>query len=478
MNVRFFIITGFCLLGIKGFSQDSNWTLEACVQYAREHNISIKKAELDEKLAVVDKTGAKGAFMPTVNASGSHSWTIGLNQNITTGLLENQTTQFTSAGLDIGLDIFKGGQNLNRLRRADLAVLAARYQSEKITDDISLNVVNAYLQVIFNKEYLKVNKAQLVYDLQQEDRIQALVDAGSVPAGDLLDIQATVATTNQNVILAENNLKIAKLNLAQILQIEDYNNFDVADETFDTANSTLLLENPQTFIDNSKDVLLDYKILETQVDLAQKDISIAKAAYYPTIRGFYSFATRAAYAQVVKGYELNAAEPTKEIGFVEGTNQKVVTPNFTSIWGSPESLWNQFDMNKGHNFGIGLSIPVFNGFTVRNNVQKSKIAYETAKLNLEESTLQLEQKVFTAYTDTKGALETHEAAKKAFRARQQSLEYARQRYEVGLINIFDLNQNQNLFIAAQSEVLRTKYDYIFKTKILEYYFGLPIFKAE
>lgn len=146
--------------------------------------------------------------------------------------------------------------------------------------------------------------------------------------------------------------------------------------------------------------------------------------------------------------------------------------------GAPESLWNQFDMNKGHNFGIGLSIPVFNGFTVRNNVQKSKIAYETAKLNLEESTLQLEQKVFTAYTDTKGALETHEAAKKAFRARQQSLEYARQRYEVGLINIFDLNQNQNLFIAAQSEVLRTKYDYIFKTKILEYYFGLPIFKAE
>lgn len=457
------------------WAQQKLWTLEECVAYAREHNVSIQKTLLDENLASIDKKEALGNFLPTINASGSHSWTIGLNQNITTGLLENQTTQFTSAGLDVGIDIFKAGQNFTRKRRADLSILAARYQSEKIKDDVALNVVNAYLQVIFNKEHLRVNQSQLAYDLKQQERIQALVDAGAVPAGDLVDSKATAATTRQNVILAENNLKIAKLNLAQLLQIEDYEQFDVADETFEIEPSEVLLRNPKEIVENSKEVLQDYKILETQLDIARKDVQLAKSGYYPTIRGFYSFATRAAYADVVKGYEIDPNNPSA-IGYVEGTNERVLAPRTIPVFGSPASLWDQFDFNKGHSFGLAVSIPILNGGAARNNVNRSKIAYEKAELSLKETSLQLEQKVYTAYTDTHGALQTFEAATLALEAREQSLEYAKQRYEVGLINIFDLNQNQNLYLAAQSEALRAKYDFIFKTKIVEYYFGMPIFK--
>ena len=440
-------------------AQDNVWTLEQCVNHAQQNNLSIQQHLLDEKSAEIDKKDAIGSFFPSINASGSHSWTVGLNQNITTGLLENQTTQFTSAGFDVGIDLYKGGQNHKRMRRADLSILAARYQTDKIIDDVSLNVVNAYLQVIFSKEILKANLAQLQFDQQQLSRVQSLVDAGSSPQGDVLDSQATVEASKQNVVAAENNLKLAKLALAQLLQIEDYQNFDVADESFEIEASEVLLQDPQNIIERSKEVIQDYKILETQVKLAESDVSIAKSSRYPSVRAFYNLATRAAHADVITDYIVDVDNP-QQIGFVEGTNQRVLTPNTQPV------------------FGIGISIPILNGFSVKNNIKRAELAYEKALLAVQENELQLEQKVYTAYTDTHGALQTYQAAKTTFLARTQSMEYAQQRYDVGLINIFDLNQNQNMLVAAQSELLRAKYDFIFKTKILEYYFGLPIFKLD
>lgn len=461
---------------VAAFAQNKIWSLQECVSYARANNISILKTDLQYKSALINKSDAIGNFLPSANMSASHSWNIGLNQNITTGLLENQTTQFTSAGIDVGIDIYKGSQNLRKLQRSRLTELSAKYQLEKLQDDVSINVVNSYLQIIFNKEFLKVYESQFHYDSLQYERVKILVEAGNVPAGDLLDSEATLATTNQNLILAKNNLNISKLTLAQLLQISDYENFDVVDENYNAEPSAVLLEDPKVVVENSKRVLLDAKINETELDIAEKDIQIAKGAFLPSVRGFYSFATRAAYADVVKGYQLNTQNPTNNIGFVEGTNQNVLTPNYAAILGSPEGLWKQFDANKGQSFGVSLSIPILNGFQIKNNVKRSQIAYENAELTLKETNLQIEQKVYKAFTDTQGALQTYEAAQKTLAARQLSLDYAKQRYDVGLLNIFDLNQNQNLVIAAQSELLRTKYDFIFKTKILEYYFGLPIFK--
>lgn len=466
----------FITFTLPSVAQHKLWSLQDCIIHARENNISVLKSELQYKNALLNKKDAIGSFLPSANLSSSHSWNIGLNQNITTGLLENQTTQFTSAGLDVGIDIYKGSQNLYRLQRSRLTELSAKYQQDKLQDDISINVVNAYLQILFNKEFLKVYQSQHNYDALQYNRIKILVDGGNVPAGDLLDSEATLATTLQNLTIAENNLKISKLALAQLLQINDYEHFDVIDENFSAETSSVLLESPESIVEKSKNILLDSKINEAELQIAEKDIKIAKASYLPTIRGFYSFATRASYSKIVKGLELNAANPTSTIGFVEGTNQSVLATNYSPVLGTANSIWNQFDTNKGQSFGISISIPILNGFQIRNNVKRMQLAFETAELNLKDSNLQIEQKVYTAYSDTKGAFETYKATQKTLAARKQSLEYAKQRYDVGLLNIFDLNQNQNLVIAAESELLRTKYDFIFKTKILEYYFGLPIFK--
>lgn len=456
------------------FSQEKKWTLEECVNYALENNISIQSSELDLKTSEINKRDAFGNFLPTVNASASHSWNIGLNQNITTGLLENQTTQFTSAGFNVGVDLFKGLQNQNQFRRANLAVIASQYQLTKMKEDIALNIANAYLQILFNKENLKVQEEQLQLNNEQLARTQELVDAGMVPQGDLLDVKATVASNKQAIITAENNLLISKLSLAQLLKVEDFQNFDVADEQLDILESEVLSEPFETVIAKAKESRTELKLAQSNLELAEKDVSIAKGAYYPSLTGFYSFNTRASYADRVTGYQLDTDNPTAVIGYVDGTGQNVLQPNYLATVGSPLSVFDQFDNNKGQNFGLQLSIPVFNGLAVRNNVQRTKVAQEKAKLSFEQTELDLEQNVFTAFSDTKAAKESYEAAIQTLEARKLSFNYAEERYKVGLMNVFDYNQAQTALTNAESDVLRTKYDYIFRTKILEFYFGIPL----
>lgn len=462
------------LFGITSHSQSKKWTLEECVNHALENNISIKNTALDKELADIDRSSAIGSFLPSANATASHSWNIGLNQNITTGLLENQTTQFTSAGFNVGVDIYNGLQNQYRLRRATLSQIASQYQLTKMQEDIALNVANAFLQILFNKENLKVQNEQLLNNQRQMERSEQLLEAGVIPRGDLMDIKATVATSQQMVISAENVLLISKLSLAQLLQLEDFKDFDIIDREYEATNSPLLLQTPEAIYQKAKETRTELKIAQTNLEIAEKDVSIARGAYQPRLQGFYSFSTRASNLDRVTGVELDPNNPTSVIGFVEGTNQNVLQPNFNAVLGSALPIFDQFDDNKGQNFGVQLTIPIFNGFSTRNNVQRSKVALERSKIAYEQEEITLERNVYTAFTDVKGALKSYEAALTTLEARQEAYNYAKERFDVGLMNAFDFNQSQTLLVNAQSEVLRTKYDYIFRTKILEFYFGIPI----
>jgi outer membrane protein len=440
------------LIGLSSQAQSKQWTLEECVKYALENNISIKQSELDTQTASIDKKSALGNFLPSMNVTTNHSWNIGLNQDITTGLLRNQTTQFTSSGANIGIDIYKGLQNQNNLRRANLALIASKYQLQKMQEDIALNVANAFLQVLFNKENLKVQQEQLAINEKQLSRSTELVNAGSIPRGDVLDIKANLALNRQNVVAAENALLISKLSLAQLLQIKGFENFDVIDAISVTDEVAILSQSPSVIVEKAKESRIDLKIAQTNLEIAQKNLAIAKGAFQPTIQGFYGFNTRISYADV----------PTISGGTI-GT--KPANP-----------FWTQFSDNKGQSFGAQLSIPIFNGFSAKNNVERSKVNLEKSKIALEQQNLDLQRTIYAAFTDAKGALNANESAISTLEARQEAYNYAKEKFAVGLMNSFDYNQAQTLLVNAQSEVLRTKYDSIFKIKILEFYFGIPIIK--
>lgn len=452
-KINYFTLVFILLFSLSIQAQTKKWTLEECVKYAIDNNISIKNTELDTKTADIGKKDAFGNFLPSLNANGSHSWNIGLNQDITTGLLQNQTTQFTSAGANVGVDIYKGMQNQNTLRRANLSIVSAKYQLTKMKEDIALNVANAFLQVLFNKENLKVQQEQKANNEKQLVRSEELVKAGSVPRGDLLDIKATVASDTQRVITAENALLISKLSLAQMLQLKEFYDFDVTDDTSAKDENGILSQTPNSIYDKAKDLRTELKIAKTNLEISEKNVAIAKGAFQPTLQGFYSINTRISYADV----------PVFENGQFIGTRGA-----------APFS--DQLIDNKGQNFGAQLTIPIFNGWSVKNNVERSKVNLEKSKIAVEQEELTLQRNVFTAFTDAKGGLNAYESAITAVEAREEAFKYAKERYAVGMMNSFDFNQSQTLLSNAQSEVLRTKYDYIFKIKILEFYFGIPIIK--
>lgn len=447
MNNKISIYTLFMLFTVLNSFSQKKWTLQECVDHAIENNVSIKQIELDNKLAEIDQKDAYGNFLPNLNASASHSWNVGLNTNITTGILENQTTQFTSMGASASVDIYRGLQNQNRFRRSKLALISSQYQHLKMEEDVALNVVNAYLQVLFNKETIKVQKQQYQTDSLQLIRSNALVDAGMIPSGDLFDMKATVATNKQRIIEAEYALLVSKMSLAQLLQLESFKEFDIADVEYDFEPNTIFFESPESIYYKARNERTELKIAENNVQIAEKDIEIAKGARLPSLVGYYSFSSRVSYAKIPDGM---------------GGEMK------------PPSFLDQFDMYKGHNFGLQLNIPIFSGFAIQNNIERSRVNLKKTKLALEQTELDLERNIYTAYSDAKGAMETYLATVEMLKAREEAFRYTKERYENGMATAFDYNQAQTLLVNTKSDLLRTKYDYLFRTRILEFYFGIPL----
>ena len=469
----------FCILiGFASQAQVKKWTLKECVEHALEKNINIKQAELDLDQSELNKKDAFGNFLPSFNASSSHSWNIGLNQNITTGLLENQTTQFTSFGISSNVDIFKGLQNINRMHVSNLAILSSQYQLENMKNDISLFVANSFLQVLFNKEQIKILTSQLEFTIKESERTQELIDAGVIPAGDLLEVQATLSSQEQQLIVAENALFLSKISLAQLLLITDYENFDIVETEYLVPISDILGKSPETIYEKAKETRKEILIAETNAEIAKKELKISKGAKQPSLSGFYNYSTRASNREQFDGTELDPDNPftTTPIGMVESTGEAVVAdiPNTNPIIVGPDSMFDQFSLNDGHSFGLQLNIPIFNGFAISNNVKRNEINVERSKYLLEQEKLNLESTVYQAFNDAKGALKAYEAAVKKLSAREQAFNYSKERYNVGLLNSFDFSQSQNQFVTAQSEVVSAKYDFIFKLKVLEFYFGIPI----
>jgi outer membrane protein len=448
-----------------------SWTLEECVNRAIEMNISIKQSKLDYAGSEIEKQGAIGNFLPSINVGSNHSWNVGLNQNITTGLLENITTQFTSMNLSMNVNIYNGLQNVNRLHRANLSLLASQYQLEDMTENVALLVANSYLQILFSKESLSVQKLQLDITIKELERIKTLVASGVVPKGDLYEIEANLASQEKSLVDAQNSFYLSKISLAQLLLIDDFENFKIANQTYDIPISDVMSKTPEEIFSYAVSNKKEIKIFETNVDIAKKDLEISKAFLKPSLSAFYSYSSRIGYSdRIVPSGEFG----TNTIGYVEGSNEKVLAPYAKYKSESPLSFSDQFDMNKGQNFGLSLSIPILNNFSRRSNVNQTKINILRTENSLEQKKLDLENTVNQSFTDAKGAYKAYLASQKLVKARKLAFEYAQNKFQVGAMNSFDFTQAKQRFELAQSELIRTKYDYIFKLKVLEFYFGVPI----
>ncbi|MCM4155304.1 TolC family protein [Gramella sp. AN32] len=455
-------------------AQEKQWTLEECVNYALENNIQVKQAELDVEFSDIERRDAIGNLIPNINAQASNSWNTGLTQNVTTGILQNQTVRNSSYNITAGLTLFDGLRNFKQLQRARMSRLASEYSLDKMRDDIALFVADSYLQVLFNKQNLEVLRSQNDVTQQQLDRTNELVDAGVLPQGDLLEIRATNADEEQRIILAENQIRISLIGLAQLLGIKDYQNFNIAERDYDILGSEILGNQIDDIISRAREERSEIKIAEANRSLAEQDVAISKGAYLPSLGAFFNYNTReSGQGRIISG-GVDPDDPTRTIGFVQETNQLVVTPNNIATIGEPLPFFDQLSNNDGFSYGFQLSIPVLNGFAARNSVRRSQINVRRAEYQLEQAELDLESNIYQAYTDANGAQKAYEAALVAAEAQEKAFEYATERYDVGLTNAFDFSQAKARYENTQVEALRAKYDYIFKIKVVELYFGIPV----
>jgi outer membrane protein len=342
-------------------------------------------------------------------------------------------------------------------------------------DDISLFVINAYLDVLFSKEAVKVAVPQVEITKEQLERTSQLVEAGTLPRGDLLDVEATLANDEQNLIITQNSVRLSLITLAQLLQLEDYENFDIANEEIETLPLINLADySVDKIYEKALETRNEIKVAQTNIDIAEKDIKLAKGALQPTLSGFYNWNSRFSNRDIIAGTEIDPNNPFQVIGQVETTGDNVISPNFNPILGPAPGFFDQIDQNKGSAFGLSLQIPILNGFNASNNVRRAKINYEQQKYQLEQEELDLEKIIHQVYADALGALKLYEAAKRSLEAREVSFTYAQERFDVGVLNSFDYSQIKNRLVTANSDLLRAKYDFIFRVKLLEYYYGVPV----
>lgn len=431
------ILIFLLFFSFSSFAQEK-LSLKDCIERAIEKNISIKNSSLDLLNSTENKKTAIGNFVPSFNINGNHSWNTGLTQNITTGILENQTTENSSINMSVAVDVFNGLANIRRLHRANLDLLAKKYQLEDMKEDISLLVANSYLQILFNKEQLDVQKSQLKISQEELKNAKEKFNNGVIPEGNLFEIEANLALSEQNVIMAENNYQLSKLSLSQLLMFEDSNNFDIADDNYEIPQTDILNKDAKEILEEAMKNRNDIKLAETNLEIAIKDQQISKSALLPSASAFYSYNSRV-------------------------------------IMDAPTSLKSQFDLNAGESIGLQLNIPIINGWSSRAGIKKSKLNVLRNKNLLDQTKMDLENTIYQALNDAKGAMKSYEAAKKSEIARKTAYEYAKERFENGALNTINYFQAQQLFETAQSELIKAKYDYIFKIKVLEFYFGIPDF---
>ena len=461
----------FCFLSFTINAQVKKYTLLECVNIALEKNIRIQQSEFDLEGADIDRGDAIGNFLPRINAQSQHIWNNGLSQNITNGLIENLTTQFSSFGGNLGLTLFNGKQNINQLARANLNIISRQYQLEDMKDDISLFVANSYLQVMFNKEFEQVQRYQLEIAKQELERTQLRISAGVQTQAEIYEIEANLASQEQALVQSENATRLSLISLAQSLLITDYENFDIADVNFNVPLSQILLEKPKKIFEKSLTLRNDIKVAATNIEIAKTDIDLAKGALLPTLSAFYNYNTRISYSD--RFIETGNFIETP-IGVVKENGSLVVTQFPERAITDPLSFGDQFRQNDGHSYGLALNIPIFNGLSIKNNIKRRKLNLKRSETQFEQTKLDLENTINQAYNNAEGAFKFYEASEKTLKARKEAYFIAEKQFEAGVLNSYDFIQIKQRYDIAASDNVRAKYDYIFKLKVLEFYFGVEI----
>ncbi|MDO7172904.1 TolC family protein [Mariniflexile sp. AS56] len=442
------------LVSLSSFSQNKKWTLQECVDYALENNITVKQSELDTDIAEENITSAIGNFLPSVNGSTSGNFNFGsyIGQD---GSRISSNTFGSSLSVNAGVTIFNGFRNTNLYKQAKLGLESSKVQLQKLKDDISLFVVNSYLNALLNKENYKIAEEQYKVTQQQVERITVLFNEGSQPKSALLDVEAQLASNKEQLINAQNSIDLALLNLAQLLQIS-HRGFDVEEVTFNLSSVELLYNDTDQIFNKALGDRPEIRAAEINIENSELDIEMAKSAFYPSVSLGAGLGT---------SYQHTLGEKDR---------RTIVDPNTGTISSIPNGFGTQFNNNLGYNVGVSISVPIFNGNRTRASVNRAIISSKRTAYGLEQAKQDLRSTIENAYLDARAALNQYQASNASLVAQEEAFRTAKESYSQGVTTSFEFEQVRNRLISAQSTLANSKYNFVFKSKLLEFYYGIPI----
>ncbi|MDR1950929.1 MAG: TolC family protein [Bacteroidales bacterium] len=433
------IILTLLTFPIAGFTQKA-WTLKECIDYALENNIQIKQATMLTESNQMQWNQAKYNRLPSVNAGLSDGFSFGrtLSRDNT---YTNQNSNSADASLSANVPIFQGMRMANDIAAQKLNFLASLEDHQRIKNDISLNVASLFLNVLVQKEffYIAQNQRDLTDTLLRRSEI--LVNTGREPVSRLYELKAQLANDNYNVTNTEKNLHLALLDLAQLLELENTLLFDVATPFFSTDISQMPI--PAVSFEDAMVTLPNVKAEEFRLERSKKNLDIAKGAYLPSLSVGASTST---------GYF-----------YMSGNS---VIPN--------DPFGSQLSNNWRSYVGMSMNIPIFNRMSVRTNVSQSKLQIQNQELEVENAKKAIYKDIQRAMLNAKVSKDRYIAAVNSVHANQESYRFVEQRYESGRSTFFDMQQSRYNLERALSEQIQAKYEFIFNTKVLDFYNGKSI----
>ncbi len=452
------------------------WTLQRCIDEAFQKNIQIKQSELQVEFSEINQLQNKGAFLPTLNASATHGYNWGQTIDPFTNTFATERIRSNSMGLGTGLTLFNGFQLVNSHKQGSIDIEVQKANLEKMQNDIALNVANAFLNVLFQEEFVAAAQANVTNTLQQVQRVENMVNAGAAPEGQLLEIKSQLANDEAALVRSTNGLNMAYLNLRQLLLIPDSeaDDFVISRPPAGAVEGLLLPGNKQAAVSSALNSFPEIKSASASLQSSLIGRKIAQGNLYPRLNVNYSYGSGYSGARVVPSGELIPAG-TVPIGFIEGTNQLVVAPNFEYSGGFETKAFNaQIRDNVNQSLFFNLTIPIFNGFSTRSSIRRAEVSVKNAELTLELTKQQLRNAVELAYADALAALNSYRAAQQSVAAAELAFKYAEIRFTEGASNIADFSAARARVDVARTELIRSKYDYIFRVKVVEFYMGQPL----
>jgi outer membrane protein len=429
MKIKY-ISAAVCIVASALSSAAGVWTLDSCISYAVSNNLTVKSRLIEVRSGELDITEAKDRHLPNISANASQSFSFGRGLTSENTYTNRNTTNF-GWGVNMSLPLFQGLSAVRQTKyaKANLRVLVEELEASR--DDITLNVISAYLQVLYAGEMCKVADEQLRLSLVEESRREQLLEEGKIPELDLTEARSQVAQNRLTVVNAQNDRTLALVDLAQLLELPDIEGFDIAPVEDDGLGIYSAEEVYRRALEANHSILAGRR----RIEAADRNISLARSSYLP------------------------------QLSFNAGIGSNYYTVNGLN----GETFGQQMRNNFSKSLGFTLSVPLFDAFSSRNSVRRAKIQKLNAELQYENSERTLYKNIQQAYYQAQGAQEKFRAAEVSEAATREAFEAMQQKYDFGKANSTEYETARSNYVRAMSEAVQAKYESILRRRILAFY---------